>query len=245
MKKSTLLSLLSALSLSSTIHAGGMGDSNSCCSTFFALEGGYTWNTIDGYDFALIGANTVITSAITNDQYTGRLAVGMVSMFEDQFGATGELGWGYYGKTTINPAVNGVTTQLPASFTMSHTISGFDVLLGVAYMQPYYSLSVKAGAMIQNMQTHTTSLYSPAFASPLINSYSEKNNQTAVLPEIKLGAAYNFNENWALTGSYLFALGASPKTTGTFNLNNSTGNINMDTQNPTLNALLIGVQYTV
>ncbi|MBL7481166.1 hypothetical protein [Legionella bononiensis] len=245
MKKLTLLSLLSALSFSSVIHAGGMGDSNFCCAAFFSLEGGYTWNTIDGYDFAIVGTNTVITSQITNDQYTARLAAGMLSMFDDQFGATGELGWGYYGKTTLNPVGFGAAAQAPANLTMSHTISGFDALLGIAYMQPYYSLSLKAGAMIQNMQTHTTAVFSPAFAFPLINSYSEKNNQTAVLPEIKLGAAYNFNENWALTGSYLFALGSNPKTTGAFNLNTLTGSFNLNNQNPTLNSLLIGVQYTV
>lgn len=246
MKKTTLLSLLSALSFSSIIHAGGMGDSNFCCSAFMSLEGGYTWNTIDGYSFALLGTNTFITSTETQDQYSARLAAGMINMMDDQFGVTGELGWGYYGKTTLNPNLANNAVLIPGnSLTISHTLSGFDALLGIAYMQPSYSLSLKAGALIQNMQTHTTAVFAPAFALPFVNSYSIKENKTAVLPEVKLGAAYNFNENWAVTGAYIFALGSDTKTSGAFNINTLTGNININNQNPTINSLMLGVQYTV
>ncbi|CAM2801766.1 outer membrane beta-barrel protein [Legionella worsleiensis] len=245
MKKLTLLSLMSALSFSSVIHAGGMGEANSCCSSYFSLEGGYTWNNIDGYDFVILDNNTLLSSRLTDDEYTGRFAAGVLTMFADQFAATAEVGWGYYGKTTVNPARLNVAAAIPAALTSSHTLSGFDALLGVAYVQPYYSVSFKAGALIQNMQNNTTAFYSPDISLPLVDSYNEKAVQTAVLPEIKLGAAYNFNENWSLTGSYLFALGASPKTTGVFNLNNSTGSLNVDKRNPTINTLLVGVQYTL
>ncbi|MCL5271755.1 MAG: hypothetical protein M1486_00185 [Gammaproteobacteria bacterium] len=244
MKKSSLLSLLSALSFSSIIHAGGMGDSNFCCSAFMSLEGGYTLNAIDGYNFALIGTNTFITSTETDDHYSARIAAGMLNMMDDQFGVTGELGWGYYGKTTLNPSIGNVA-PLPGTLTISHTLSGFDALLGVAYIQPCYSLSFKAGALIQNMQTHTTAVFAPAFALPFYDNYSIKENKTAVLPEVKLGAAYNFNENWSLTGAYIFAWGSDTKTSGAFNLNTQTGSLDINNQNPTLNSLMLGVQYTV
>lgn len=244
MKKLTLLSLISALSCSPFVYAGGMGDSNMCCSAFMSLEGGYTWNTLDGYDFTISGTNLSLSSIETRDQYTARLAAGMIAMVDDDFGVTGELGWGYYGKTKFAPEATGFLTQVPAALSLSHTISGFDALLGVAFVQPSYSLSFKAGAMIQNMQNKSTSEFFP-FGLTSLESMTVKNNTTAVLPEIKLGASYNFNQNWALTGAYLFALGGRNRTTGDFNVNTFSSNLNVNSQNPTLNSLLLGFQYTV
>ncbi|WP_298625054.1 hypothetical protein [uncultured Legionella sp.] len=242
MKKISLLSVLSALSFSSVIHAGGMGDSNFCCSAFISLEGGYSWNAIDGYNFALIGTNDYITSTENKDQYSARLAAGMINMMDDQFGVTGELGWGYYGKTTLNPTTP-TQALIQGNLNIAHTLSGFDALLGVAYMQPCYSFSFKAGALIQNMQIHTTA--TDAFASGLADTYSLKENKTAVLPEIKLGAAYNFNENWSLTGTFMVAFGSKTQTTGEFNINTGTSHLSINNQNPSISSAMLGVQYTV
>jgi hypothetical protein len=240
MKKITLISLISAISYGS--FAGGMGDASSSLSTFMSLEGGYTWNKIDGYDFTVDGVETAgLSSVKDNNNYTGRLAVGIISMIDDDFGATAELGWGYYGRTTLSPEPTTVAPLVTGTYSSKYTLSGFDALLGVAYVQPYYSLSFKAGALIQNMQNTTTSSFA-LFNN--VDSMTTKNNNTAVLPEIKLGASYNINPNWAITGAYIFALGGTTDTTG--NYNSGTGNftLNTDNQNPTINSLLIGVQYT-
>lgn len=245
MKKITLLSLISVLSCNTFVHAGAMGDNQTMCSSaFVSLEGGYTWNTLGGYDFTVVGLNSNLTSSSNTTHNTGRLAAGMITMMDDQFGVTGELGWGYYGKTTFTPSATGVLAPLPGTLSISQTLSGFDALIGLAFVQQYYSLSIKAGALIQNMQTKSDANFAP-FGFPVVDTLTVKTNTTAVLPEIKLGAAYNFNENWALTGAYIFALGTSPKTTGTFNVNTLRASLSVNNQNPTINSLLLGIQYTV
>lgn len=242
MKKFILFPLISALS-SSFVHAGGMGDANSCCSTFASLEGGYTKNSIDGYNLTIVGSNNTLTSTEDEQGYTVRLAVGVLSMIDDLYGFTGEVGWGYYGKTTINPSVAGALGQIPAALNIEHTLSGFDALLGISYIQNYFTLSAKAGALIQNMQTSSTAYFTPQ-VFPVVDSFSLKTNRTAVLPTIKLGAAYNFDSNWSLTVSYLGAFGASPGITGVFNPNTLRSTLSIDDQNSMMNAILFGVQYT-
>ncbi|HAT8179939.1 TPA: hypothetical protein JA361_10850 [Legionella pneumophila] len=242
MKKFILFPLISALS-STFVHAGGMGDSNSCCSTFVSLEGGYTWSSIDGYNFTIVGTNNTLTSTEDKQGYSGRLAVGVLSMIDDQYGFTGEVGWGYYGRTTINPSVAGALGQVPAALTIKHTLSGFDALLGITYFQNYFSWSAKAGALIQNMQTDTSAFFTPQIF-PIVDNFDMKTNSTAVLPAAKLGVAYNFDSNWAITGSYLFALGANPGTTAVFNPNTLRSSLSIDDENPMMNAILFGVQYT-
>ena len=182
------------------------------------------------------------SSTQNNQAYTGRLAAGMISMFDEMFAATGELGWGYYGRTSLNP--NSANFILPGSLSISDNLSGFDALLGIAFTQPSYNFFIKAGALIQNMRTTTTA---NNFA-PLEDTadYSEeKTNRTAVMPEIKIGGAYNFTNNWAITAAYMFALGSSPQTTGNYNVFTGTSSLNVNNQNPTLNTVLLGVQYTI
>lgn len=240
MNKITLISLISALSCSPLIHAGAMGGELSN-SGFISFEGGYTLNNIDNYDFAIIGANVLLTSVKSNQHYTGRLAAGMINMMDDQFGLTGELGWGYYGRTTLNPSLTSSNTG--DTLTIKHTLSGFDALVGIAYIQQNFSMSLKAGGLIQNMQTQTSAVFGDLtlFDNFALNT---KTIHTAVLPEVKLGAAYNFDSNWAVTGAYIFALGSSPKTTGVFDINTFNAFLDVNTQNPTLNTFLLGIQYT-
>lgn len=244
MKKITFISLISTLTFSSYVTAGdmGCGGSSACGTAFVALEGGYTTNTINGYNLSITGLNTVITSTKKIQGETVRLSAGMIAAMDEQFAVTGEVGWGYYGRTSMTPTVGGII--VPGTFAISHTLTGFDALVGAVYTQPSYNLFFKAGALIQNMQTSTNANFT-AFVFPDVNTLKEEYNNTAVLPEIKLGGAYNFNENWALTAAYMFALGASPKTTGDFNVNTGTSSLSINTQNPTINSLLLGVQYTV
>ncbi len=244
MKKITILSLISALSYGSFASAGGMGGAATpCCSPFIALEGGYSWNKIGGYDFAIIGANSTVTSITKNTAGTGRLAAGMVSMIDDQWGFTGELGWGYYGRTTLNRDTSGITTAL-ADLSLSHTLTGFDALVGVLWTQSCFNLSLKAGALIQNNYSKSIGTFDP-LGLPIIDALEVKSNSTAVLPEIKFGAGYSFNPNWAITVAYMYAYFGSPKTTGALDINTLRATLNINTQNPTVSAALVGVQYTI
>ncbi|KGP63317.1 membrane protein [Legionella norrlandica] len=243
MKKFILIPLISVLS-SSFAHAGGMGGYNSsCCSGFVSLEGGYTWSSIDGYNFSVVGSSNTLTSTQDEQGYTARLAVGVLSMIDDQYGITGEVGWGYYGKTTINPSISDTFATLPAALNIEHTLSGFDALLGISYIQNYFTLYGKAGALIQNMQTSSTAYFTPT-VFPVVDSFSLKTNRTAVLPTIKLGVAYNIDSNWSITGSYLLAVGASPGTSGVFNPVTLRSSLTLDDQNPMMNTALLGIQYT-
>lgn len=243
MKKLTLISLFSALSCSSMIHAGGMGDQSigGGLAGFFALEGGYTVNSIDNDTFIVTGFPT-ITSVKTKQNYTGRVGAGMIGMMDDQVGMSLELGWGYYGRTTLNSAFVGV-----GDLNIQNTLTGFDALVGIAYIQPNFSVSLKGGGLIQNVTRNTTANGTFAlFTSTFFDSYTLKSNQTAVLPEIKLGAAYNFDSNWALTVAFMSAFGSSPKTTSTFDTVGVGGiaTYNSNNLNPTQNSLLLGIQYT-
>lgn len=238
MKKIALISLISALSCSTLVHAGGMGDQLNTISGFASLEGGYTFNTIDNYNFTLIGLNSALTSTKSSQHYAGRLAAGVMFMMDDQFAMTSELGWGYYGRTTLKPAYIGF-----GDLSIENSINGFDALLGIAFVQPSYSLSLKAGALIQNVRTETT-VNTTGLGFPLVDTYTLKSNQTGALPEIKLGGSYNFDNNWSITGAYIFALGTTQETNGTLDVNTFRSTLNSNTRNPTLNTILLGVQYT-
>lgn len=241
MKKTVLATLITTLSFSSLMHAGAMGDPNCAPSAFGSIEGGYTANKIDGIEFTS-GATTFSTTK-DEDNLTVRLAAGVISMMDEQFGFTGELGWGYYGKTTFDlPAAS---LAFPVNATSSYTLSGFDALIGAAFVQTYFTLSLKVGGLIQNMQqknTFSTTLFAPDLD---VYSITEKRNSTAVLPAVKLGAAYNLDNNWSITGSYLFAFGASTGTTFTYTpAATSRFSVDVNTQNPMTNTLMLGIQYS-
>lgn len=245
MKRLSLISIASTLAFTTLLHAGSMGEPDACCTGFMSLEGGYVWSTTGDYNLAVLGVTDAYSSTQTHDQYAARLAAGILSMMDDQFGITGEVGWGYYGKSTQYPRFYGPAITAPATLRTSQQLSGFDTLFGVSFIQQYYSLYFKAGAMFQNMVTDTQAVIAPFVGFPLIDTLTIKRNNAAVLPEIKVGAAWNFNENWALTGAYMLAIGGSPKTTAVFNPTTLTANLNINTENPTINAALIGIQYTV
>lgn len=236
MKKIVLASLLSSVSLSSSVYAGSMGDTSCTPSGFISLEGGYTWNKISGLEVLF---DTLSFRPVKNqDQLSGRLAGGLINMLDDEFGITGELGWGYYGRTTFN--IDTTFGGFPLSFSNRYTLSGFDALIGITYIQTYYTLYAKVGGLIQNMQQNNTATY----IAPSVFDFNQKENSAAVLPTVKLGAGYNIDANWSITGSYTFAYGATTKTTLAYNSLSSSLTAKINTQNPMMNILMLGVQYT-
>jgi len=247
MKKIPVLSLIAALSCGSVAYAGTMGpvENTSCClSSFLALEGGYSWNQIDGYNYSLTGISGRLYSRESNNGFTGRLSAGIVRTIDEIFSLSTEIGYGYYGRTTLNPVTSGLATPLPGMLHIRHTLSGFDALAGIAYTDPNYSVYLKAGALVQNMTSKVNADFTP-LGLPLVAVFSNSTNHTAVLPELKVGASYNVLPNWALTASYLHAFGASPKESGNFNVLTGNASFYSNTRNSSIDAVLLGVQYSI
>lgn len=245
MKKITMLSLLAALSQGAYTYAGTMGiiDSAPCLISFLALEGGYTWNQIENYDFSLTGLNGRFYSHKSDKGFSGRLAGGIIRPINEQFALSSEIGFGYYGRTNLNPVGTGIAPSLPVNLAIKNTLSGFDALVGVAYTAPSYSLFFKAGALIQNMSTRTNANFSPFDIAPANSVQSI--NYVSVLPELRVGGAYNLSSNWAVTASYFHAFGSNPKTTGNFNVNTLNASVNTNDRNPSLDAVMLGIQYSI
>ncbi len=72
-------------------------------SAFFSVQGGMTRNGIDGFAFTILGTDSAVVSVENNQQWSGRLAAGLMSRVYDNFAVSGEVGWGYYGRTKSNP----------------------------------------------------------------------------------------------------------------------------------------------
>lgn len=235
-----------------SVFAGGMGEVSSISplTSFLSLEGGYSWNQIKGFNFDLIGVNGTVFSREKNNGGTARIGAGLMRSISDQFSLSTEIGYGYYGRTTENSVLTGLAAGFPASLSMKYTLTGLDVLAGVAFNDPInrYSLFFKAGGMVQNMNARSAADFGPFGIAP-INIFNQSlnytGNSTGVLPELKAGGAYYFNENWAFTLAYMYAFGASPRTTGTFNVNTNAGLLNANFQNPSLSSVLAGLQFRV
>lgn len=244
MNKTVLVSFVSACVFNPVLYAGAMGAPNCAPSAFGSIEGGYTWNKIDSLELAT--GPTTFSIDKKESPYSFRLAAGVISMMDDELGFTGELGWGYYGSTTFDFPV--ISPGYPFSASSKYTLSGFDVLVGTAYVQTYYSLSLKVGGLIQNMQHKSTMTVDDtlgALGIPTVYTFTEKRNYTAVLPAVKLGAAYNVDSNWSITGSWLFAFGGTTGTTINFTpaaVNNFAVDVN--SQNPMTNTFMLGIQYS-
>ena len=242
MKKISMLTLLAAVSCGATVHAGAMGaaDSVPCLSSFFLLEGGYAENQLKGYDYSLTGMNGHLKSKEKNTNYAGRLGAGMLRAVTEEFAVSSEIGYGIYGRTKHTPSAID-----PAYLNVQNTINGFDALAGIAYTDIDWSIFLKAGALVETRTTKTTSDFT-VFNLPLVVAvFNETVHHTAVLPEIKIGGAYNFDPNWAVTLAYLHAFGASPKTTGDINVTTNKITFNNDQLNPSVDAVLVGIQVTV
>ncbi len=242
MKKISMLTLLAAVSCGASVHAGAMGATESvpCLSSFFLLEGGWAGNQLKGFNYAVTGGNGQFGSKENNTSYAGVLSAGMLRAVTEEFAVSSEIGYGLYGRTTHSP--NSASLGL-GTLNVKHTLSGFDALAGVAYTDLDWSVYLKAGALVLTRTTETTS--DLTFLLPLQAVYKESVHHTAALPEIKIGGAYNFDSNWAVTLSYLHAFGSSTSTKGTIDATHGTITFNNNLQNPSVNAVLVGIQVSV
>ena len=255
MKMKPIVFFISALSCSTFIHAGTMGaaEAPAPISSFLSVEGGYTWNQIGNNRFTITGFPGDLHSKESNNGGTGRIGAGLMRRINDNIGLSGEIGYGYYGKTTSGAA--SVLSELLATVIdtradISSTITGFDALAGIAYINSEYNYNLyfKAGAMIQNVNIKNTlhgdvGAVQEGFPAVRVNFSS---TQTSALPELKVGGGYSLNSNWSLTASYLRVFGSSPSVNGNVNMSgHHVFDISFNSKNPTINTALLGIQYSI
>lgn len=249
MKKLTLVSLLSTLSCSTLVHADCMG--GGCAASalnggaaFFGLEGGYSKKNVDGYNFTVFPNGGTVTSQEDNNPYVFRISAGMMTPVDDQFAISGEIGWGFYGKTTLTPIFSSSLSGffVPGALTSSYNIYGFDALAGVVFTQPSFNVFLKAGALIEGVKVKTNANF---YAFNEVDNFNSTSNSTSVLPEFKIGGTYNFNENWGLTLSYMYAFGGSPGVSGSYETVTDVSTLTVNTESPSISAVMFGVQVLV
>lgn len=240
MKKIPMLSLFAAVTCGAPAYAGAMGSADSvpCLSSFFLLEGGVSGNQLKGYDFTITDTDHRLKSQEKNTMYAARLGAGMIRAVTEEFAVSSEIGYGTYGRTKH-------TSNIPdvAKLNVQHTITGFDALAGVAYTDIDWNIFFKAGALVATRTTKTNSDLT-AFL-PFEAVFKETVHHTTVLPEIKIGGGYNFDSNWGMTLAYMHAFGSNTKTTGNINGATNTWTYTNDQQNPSIDAVLLGIQVTV
>lgn len=185
------------LTLSSAVNAGTMGPvaTGPEHALFVSGEGAYTWSSLD---------NVFINGNLLNTSYNGwggRVAAGAVHHTVTPLSYTAEIGWGYYGDKDYSTPAVGVSKS-------KDTLYGVDLLVGADYRINQFDVFAKAGAMIESEQQHQILDTGSITPGGVVTGSSDiKNTHTNILPELKVGAGYNFNEELALTLAYMYAFG--------------------------------------
>ena len=256
MKSSKLLASF-FLFMSTVLNAGGMGAVQASKPTiypFIGAEGSYTWSNIVGYNMNVADVGLFTSDKVTQG-FGGRVSAGLLDQITENFLASAEMGWAYYGRVKLNPMLivpSGVAV-FPATNSMHVTLDqyGLDVLAGVVYTKPTYDLFFKAGALFENLRidaaANTKELL--AAAPALVTKWNGKEtlryNLPQVLPEIKLGGAYHITQKTVVTLAWMHAFGS------TFSFDapalafnpTSLGNLTLNLQSPTLNSVMFGLEH--
>lgn len=224
----------------SSLYAGGMGPvtiNNLTMSPFISLEG--SWTAFNP-DLLTSGVNILSES---NGEWGGRLAGGAILFNNNnRFKFIFESGWSYIGEASKRSSAGTIDLEL----------SGADLLLGVLYQPSNYGFFVKGGTLFENANYKVNILKTGTVlingASVIENSLiTGTYNQSYILPEIKVGAVYDFS-NWGVSLAYTHAFGTSDPFFST-NLGTSPANnvINTSTngklQGPVVNSILLGAYY--
>ena len=235
MRKTVMTGLLGLSSL--ILHAGNMGpvSTNMNSVPYLAGEGSYSWNTLNG--FTINGHSPTLSK----DGWGGRLSVGIDRPYNEKFSLNAEIGGGFYGTTSMNNLASGVSSTL--------RITGYDVLAGGTYHMQYIDLFGNFGFMAQTLLSTMQRNNGQRFPGGVFAGTTKGHStQTQVLPELKAGAAYNFNQNLSVTLSYMYAFGSDVSGTIISTATdvpptsiNSGGSINL--RNPSLSTILLGLRY--
>lgn len=248
MKKNTALGLIALFA--SAVNAGApeavSAPSTPTTYSFVTLEGTYTHSRTDGFHFGFSPLFDV-NSSKDRSRWGGRFAFGLARQLCDQFYASGEIGWGYYGRTTYPLKARGLLLDIFDNFQgldgihIKTSQNGFDVLAGLIWRLPCFELFFKAGALIQNYHQNLNIEFD-SFGFDLVGGLSTKTNRMEALPEIRLGGSYYISDSWAITASWMHAFGTRQKIDFDLDLINPLGDSRVNLRNPTLNILTIGVQ---
>ncbi len=248
--------LLSSMLLAcAASYAGDMGPVESYNLKPFILgEAAYSWPQVEGMSMRL--TNATITSDIQNQGWGGRLAAGLMRQISEKFALSFEGGLIYNDHIAVNPIIhyNGAQIKLDQPiFSGSFDQYGLDLLGGISYVRPKYDLFFKAGALLENMRSRI----SVSSNAVLTGNNRQQNfvkgatqtintNVGQVMPEIKLGGAYHYSEDWSVTASWMHAFGGTLSSGGNMDLTSGAvriGGVNLSLNNPTINSVLFGVQY--
>lgn len=206
--------------------AGTVGDIHTTPHTtipFGSAEAAATWL---GTDSSVIYGQP---PALSLQHWGGRLAVGALFSHNEKMRFSSELGWGSYGSVK---SINQLTS--PSIYKrMDCDIYGFDVLVGALYNYRQFDAFFKVGAMAEN-RNYTGLLISG------LTTLKQKNMQTNVNPEIKVGGIYNINEQLGITLAYMRVF-ANNNTSSSFTANATTSSL----ENPTLDSVMFGLTYNL
>lgn len=235
MKKIVMTSLLGLSSF--VLHAGDMGAVSTPMSSvpYLAAEGSYTWNALNG--FTINGS----PPSVSKNGWGGRLSVGIDRPYTEKFSLNAEIGGGFYGRTTMSNRASGVTSALD--------ITGYDILAGGTYHLQSIDVFGDFGFMAQTLLSTMTRDNGKRFPGGVFAGTARGHaSQTQILPELKIGAAYNVYNNLSVTLAYMYAFGAN--VSGSINSTaqdlspaviNSGGAVNL--RNPSLSTILLGLRY--
>lgn len=234
---------LSCLALMHTASAGAMGPVSTVAPSitpFLSAELAGSWMSMQTLTFI---SDTRLGEVPGNviGSWGGRVAAGMNIPYKNHFSFTAETGWNYLG--------NGSSSQTgAANNTFSGTLEGADLLVGLAYHHNKMEYFGKAGTMVQRI---VYSIGTTRFALGIFRNDTDLNASLRgalidVLPEIKVGAAYNFNDAWSLSLSYMRVFGNDID----FEVAHVAGNGDNDiidmqtvTRGTTINSVMLGLRY--
>lgn len=238
---SKLLKVCALLCASSLAHAGDMGgddeyyDAPFLTTPFVVGEASLNW---------LANKSQVINNVYStqrNNLWGGRFGAGFTREYIEGFSFTGEVGYGYYGRvryTFPNSANNGY-----------FAVDGLDILVGLLYSMKDVNLFFKAGGMVENMRIKSYLDLNKSFSGGVISGAENTNSsKTQVLPALKTGGYYNYNENISITLAYWHVFGSTPSMTlsrsaslsPTLSVN---AYQNIRDQAPSISSFMFGVQY--
>lgn len=214
---------------------------------FASIEGGWTWNNLNGVNINISDVGSIYTTKHSN-KGTARVSMGFKRSISNNFAALGEIGYGYYGKTTFNfhqdgPLLSSAGAPDFSQINIKSTIDGFDVLAGFSYHLSIIDLSFEAGAMIENVRYKPSINFSGIAPGNTFGSAIIDSNLTQVFPEIKIGVGYQLIDHLSLTASWMHVFGEKPSINVNINPSSPPGIIAIKTQNPTIDTFVLGASY--
>lgn len=201
---------------------------------FVSLEGSYSWNQFNGVKI------NGYPSTQHSDLFGGRLAGGIAHPVSDNILLSAELGGGYYGNTSPSIVEAGVKGHF--------SIDGYDLLLGSAYKMDHITYFGKVGVMGQNLRSKITKDLAIEIPGDFISGITSTDmSQTQLLPEVKLGALYQLNNKIDLSLAYMHVFGSVMEKNMMMAASQLqiTTNGHVNSQNPSLNSVMIGIQYNL